>query len=209
MNLLDLCGITVPVAPRRDGRPGSVTLLAPVGQDHLIAGLAAEIHASAEITCGATGWPVPLAPAAAAEAGRGEMALAVVGAHMRGLPLNGELTGRGARFLRRAFTAPCYRFYALPGGPPYRPGLVRTAEGATIELELWALPETQVGGLLAGIPAPLGLGTVMLEDGSEVKGFLCESAGVADARDITATGSWRAFLAVETMGAASPVRSAG
>ncbi|MGP1256897.1 MAG: allophanate hydrolase [Kiloniellales bacterium] len=209
VNLLDLCGITVPVAARRDGRPGSVTLLAPVGQDHLIAGLAAEIHASAGVTCGATGWPVPPAPPAAAEVGRGEIALAVVGAHMRGLPLNGELTGQGARFLRRARTASCYRFYALPGGPPYRPGLVRTAEGAAIELEIWALPETQVGRLLARIPAPLGLGTVMLEDGSEVKGFLCESAGVMGARDITATGGWRAFLTAETIGAASPVRSTG
>lgn len=105
-----------------------------------------------------------------------EIALAVCGAHMSGLLLNGQLTGSGGRFLR---TAPVYRLQALAGGPPARPGLVRVAEGgAAVALEVWAIPRTVVDDLLAQIPAPLGLGRVALEDGSAVPGFLCEAAGL-------------------------------
>lgn len=116
---------------------------------------------------------------------------------MSGLPLNGELTRLGARLLGPARTAPCYRLYSLPGGPPHRPGLARTADGsgAPITLELWSVPEARLGTFLAGIPAPLGLGTVLLEGGEEVKGFICEPAGLADAQDITRFGGWRAYLA--------------
>ncbi len=195
VNLLDLCGIAVPTGPRDDGRPGSVTLLARAGEDHAVAGLGAALQAA----CSGTPAPQPVA----APVG-GEIALAVVGAHMRGLPLNGELTARGGRFLRRARTAPGYRLFALPGGPPERPGLVRAAGGGAIELEIWALPEEKVGSLLAGIPAPLGLGTLRLEDGCEVKGFLCETAGAEGAADITALGGWRAYLA-----AGAPIAQVG
>ncbi|MEQ9335513.1 allophanate hydrolase [Thalassobaculum sp.] len=195
VNLLDLCGIAVPVAPRSDGRPGGVTLLAAAGQDHAVAGLAAALHASAGVTCGATGHPAPAAPPATAGAGPDEFALAVVGAHMSGLPLNGDLTRLGGRFLRRTRTAPCYRLYALPGGPPHKPGLVRHDDGAAIELEVWALPERALGAFLRTVPAPLGIGTLTLEDGSPVKGFLCEAIGVREAADITVHGGWRSFLA--------------
>ena len=138
---------------------------------------------------------MPAAPPATAAAGPDEIALAVVGADMSGLPLNGDLTRPGARFLRRTRTAPCYRLYALPGGPPHKPDLVRHDQGAAIELEVWALPEQAFGAFLRTIPAPLGIGTLALEDGSPVKGFLCEAIGVRDATDITVHGGWRAFLA--------------
>lgn len=198
VNLLDLCGIAVPTDRRDDGRPGSVTLLARAGEDHAVAGLGAALEAACR------GMP---APRPAAEPASGEIALAVVGAHMRGLPLNGELTGRGGRFLRCARTAPGYRLFALPGGPPERPGLVREAGGGAVELEVWALPEERIGSLLAGIPAPLGIGTLRLEDGCEVKGFLCEAAGTEGAADITALGGWRGYLAAG--GPPPQVRSAG
>ncbi|TMV83742.1 hypothetical protein FGG78_22400 [Thioclava sp. BHET1] len=125
-----------------------------------------------------------------------EMVIAAVGAHMRDLPLNGELSSRGGRFLEESETAPLYRFYALAGGPPVRPGLLRvTSGGGAVRLELWALPRREVGDFLAGIPSPLGLGTLLLADGRKVTGFLVESWATEGARDITALGGWRAFLA--------------
>lgn len=196
VNLLDLCGIAVPVAPRADGRPGSVTVLAAAGQDHRAAALGRALHAAAGVAAGATGRPVPAAAAPdPAEEGPGEIALAVVGAHMSGLPLNRDLTARGGRFLRAARTASNYRLYALPGGPPHRPGLVRHDQGGAIEVEVWALPEAAFGGFMATVGAPLGIGTLHLEDGSAVKGFLCEAVAALDATDITVHRGWRAYLA--------------
>jgi allophanate hydrolase len=125
----------------------------------------------------------------------GEMAVAVMGAHMSGLPLNGQLTSRGGRFLEATTTAPEYRLYALPGGPPQRPGLLRTSPGAAIAVEVWALPMVEVGSFLAGIPSPLSLGQVRLADGRLVTGFLVEAAAVEGAEDVTGFCAWRAYLA--------------
>jgi allophanate hydrolase len=124
------------------------------------------------------------------------MELAVVGAHMSGLPLNEQLTSRGGIFLRKAATQPCYRLFALPGGEPKRPGLLQVGggEGVSIELEVWALPSETVGSFLAGIPAPLSIGTLRLADGTAPKGFLVEAAATADAEDVSGLGGWRAFL---------------
>jgi allophanate hydrolase len=198
VNLMDLCGIAVPVAARGDGRPGSVTLLARAGGDGLVAGLAEALHRDAGVTLGATGWPQPAGHASGPAATADEMVLAVVGAHMTGLPLNGALTSRGGRFLEATATAPAYRLHALAGGPPARPGLIRVDKGGTaIALELWALPKAMVGDFLATVPSPLSLGRVTLADGRVVTGFLVEQAGLTDARDISAHGGWRAFLAAE------------
>jgi allophanate hydrolase len=121
--------------------------------------------------------------------------VAVVGAHLSGEPLNHQLTGRGARLLHACRTAPCYRLYALSDSKPAKPGLVRADAGTAIELEIWEMPEPQFGSFVAGIPAPLGIGTVELDDGTSAKGFLCESYAVQDASDISSHGGWRAFLA--------------
>lgn len=192
VNLLDLCGIAVPTGDRPDGRPGGITVLAPAFRDSLAAGIAVGIEGG---RMGATGHlriPNPLP----ADALPDEIALAVCGAHMTGLPLNGELTALGARFLRACLTAPGYRLHALSGGPPRRPGLVRDPEeGAAIAVEVWALPRKALGAFVAGIPAPLCIGSVSLEDGSVVKGFLCETAGLSGASEITHLCGWRAFLA--------------
>jgi allophanate hydrolase len=195
VNLLDMCGIAVPVRHRGDGRPASVTLLAQAGQDGLVAGLAAAVQAEASMALGATGWPCPPMILRRPEASCDEIAVALVGAHMRGLPLNHEVTRLGGRFLFEGQTAADYRFYALAGGPPKRPGLVRAEQGAAIALEVWALPLAQFGRFMAGIPSPLGIGTIKLSTGEMVKGFLCETAGLTGAEEITALGGWRNYLA--------------
>ena len=194
VNLMDLCGIAVPTGPRRDGRPGSVTLLARAGQDAAAAALGLVLHAEAAPRLGATGHALPPAPRPLPAAGPGETAVALVGAHMSGLPLNGRITALGGRFLQEARTAPEYRLHALAGGPPARPGLLRVSEGgASIAVELWAMTAPALGALLAEIPSPLGLGCVRLEDGRTVTGFLVEAAGLGGATDITAHGGWRAY----------------
>lgn len=196
VNLLDMCGLAVPVPARDDGRPGSVTLLARAGQDAALAVTGMALERAGKRRLGATRWrfaPPPALPRAEAE----HITLAVCGAHMAGLPLNHQLTSRGGCFIAEARTSDAYRFYRLAGGPPFRPGLVRglPREGAPIALELWSLPLAEVGGFLAGIPSPLGLGTIELEDGRMVQGFLCEAAAVECAEDITALGGWRAHIA--------------
>jgi allophanate hydrolase len=195
VNLLNMCGLAVPTPPRRDGRPGSVTLLARAGLDHLLAASAAPIEAAGGRTLGATAWPFqpprqPVGPRP------GTITIAVCGAHMSGLPLNGDLVSRGATFLSTATTSEDYRFYALAGGPPFRPGLVRGAKGAgaPIALELWSMPLEAFGGFMRTIPSPLGIGTITLADGTKVQGFLCEGQAVETAQDITAMGDWRKFL---------------
>ncbi|WP_298984434.1 allophanate hydrolase [uncultured Roseibium sp.] len=208
VNLLDMCGLAVPVKPRSDGRPGNVTLLASAGRDGFLAAVGSRLEQMAPHTLGATGWALP-APADLQPApDTSEIAIAVCGAHMSGMALNGELTGRGGRFLKSAETSDAYSLFALAGGPPKRPGLVRgpAGSGAAIELEVWALPATEVGGFLAGIPAPLGLGTVDLSDSTSVTGFICEAAGVERAENISHLGSWRKFIASVT--AQQPVAAA-
>lgn len=123
--------------------------------------------------------------------------IAVVGAHMDGMPLNRDLVAIGAAFSRRTTTTGDYRFYALVGGPPYRPGLLRVADGqgAAIEIEVWLLTADGFGRFVAEIPAPLGIGTLRLADGSTPKGFLVEPQGVIGAEDITGFGGWRRYMA--------------
>ncbi len=205
VNLLDLCGITVPLGRRGDGLPGSITLLARAGEDQRSAALAAALQRASVLPLGATGWLLPAGEAAAEAPGPGEVALGLVGAHMSGLPLNGQVTGLGGRFLRQARTAATYRLYLLPGMPPQRPGLVYDPAGSAVALEVWALPEERLGALIARIPRPLGIGTLLLEEGAEIKGFLCEAGALAGAQEITRYGGWRAFLEAQaTSGPLTP-----
>lgn len=123
--------------------------------------------------------------------------IAVVGAHLTGLPLNHELVAQGGEFRRAAGTQPCYRLYALAGGPPRRPGLLRVGarDGASIATEVWALPADGFGRFVAAVPAPLCIGTLLLNDGTTPKGFLAEPEGLVGAEDITRYGGWRCYLA--------------
>jgi len=142
---------------------------------------------------GATRLPLPPATAPAGRAPRG-VRVAVCGAHLSGLPLNHQLTERGARLVRACRTAPHYRLYALAGFSPPRPGMLREGEGQPIEVEVWELSTDAFGSFVDGIPAPLGIGTVELEDGEQVKGFLCEPYATRGAQDVSHLGGWRAYL---------------
>lgn len=195
MNLLDYAAIAVPGGFRADGLPLGVTLFAPAHQDVPLLHLAERWQDSRAAPCG-TAEPAPATydTDAPAPASSGQVRVAVVGAHLSGLPLNHQLTSRGGRLVAATQTAPLYRFYALPDGK--RPGLIRVArDGAAVACEVWELPAATFGSFVAGIPEPLGIGTVTLADGSSASGFICEPIGVEGARDITVFGGWRAYLA--------------
>ena len=126
--------------------------------------------------------------------------LFVVGAHLSGMPLNRELTGPGGFLLRAAQTAPGYRLYALAGTVPPKPGMVYEPgfQGPGLAVEVWALPAAAFGAFVAAIPAPLGVGKITLDDGSQVTGFLCEAHALAGAEEITRFGGWSAYRAAQS-----------
>jgi allophanate hydrolase len=197
VNLLDLSALAVPTGFMQSGLPCGVTLVAPCGKDFALLTLGAKLHAVAVPNVGATEHSphqtgvLPDAKLFPSE----QIQVAVCGAHLSGLPLNGQLTSRGARLIKAVNSAPDYKLYALPGGPPFRPGMVRVASGgAAIAMEIWELPASKFGSFVAGIPSPLGIGTVKLEDGTSVQGFVCEAIATEGAEDITHHGGWRAFM---------------
>jgi allophanate hydrolase len=196
VNLLDLAALAVPGRWRADKRPAGVTVIGPRGSDATLAALGERLHAVADATLGASTARLPAARPRPNSAPSGWHELAVVGAHMSGLALNGELTRLGAVFLRAVQTEPLYRLFALPGGPPHRPGLLRVdeGEGVVVDVEVWALPPESFGGFVAAIPAPLGTGKLRLADGSRPTGFLVEAEGTRGARDISSFGGWRHYL---------------
>lgn len=195
VNLADCAALSLPAGWRADGLPFGITLIAPAWQDDALAELARRWQTHAPWTLGATGKACQPSTAGT-EVPPGYTRVAVVGAHLRGMPLNGQLTERHAHFVEQTFTASHYRLYALPGTTPPKPGLVRSSQGASIALELWDIPTHEFGSFVALIPAPLGIGTLTLQDGREVKGFICEGAAVEGAVDITHLGGWRAYIAL-------------
>lgn len=207
MNLLDYAAVAVPAGFQASGDaqglPWGVTLAAPAFKDVPLLRLADRFHrAQAALSLGATTATLADTPAITTtdlpkgSNTAGTVKVAVCGAHLSGLPLNWQLTQRGARLLGAVQSAPEYKFYALAGGPVQRPGMVRVAEGgAAIDMEVWELPAEHFGSFVDGIPAPLGIGKVKLADGSWVSGFVCEAIGVEGGTEITALGSWRAWLA--------------
>jgi allophanate hydrolase len=176
---------------RPSGLPFGISLIAPAFCDELICALGVAWERRLEERAGERGGGPPvLSPDRLVR-------LAAVGAHLSRQPLNRELGERGARLVRACRTTRAYRLYALPGTVPPKPGLVWVAgdEGAAIEVEVWEVGEAAFGSLVAAIPPPLAIGTVTLEDGEAVKGFLCETHAVAGAEDISGYGGWRAYLA--------------
>ncbi len=196
MNLLDYAATAVPAGFQNDGLPWGVTLFAPAFQDVPLLHLAAKLQRARVATAGAHGLPIAAAESVdAVPAKSGQVRVAVCGAHMSGLLLNSQLSSRAARLVAVTRSAPFYKLYALPGGPLARSGMIRREDGASIELEVWKLPATAFGSFVAGIPSPLGIGTVELADGSSVQGFVCEAYAAPGATDITKFGGWRAYLA--------------
>jgi len=175
VNLLDYCAVAVPAGFTRRGMPFGVTVIGRAFFDEPL------LRLSDSIQKASTGW----------------ISLGVVGAHLSGQPLNHQLTDRGAVFLRKDRTAEDYRFYALTNTKPAKPGLVREPgfEGPGIEIEIWSIHESQFGSFVAAVPPPLSIGTCVLRDGSQVKGFLCEPYALAGMPDITRFAGWRAYLA--------------
>ncbi len=196
-NLLDLAAVAVPCGFREDRLPAGITFLGPWGSDATLLSLGTAFHRRTGAPLGAGQWQHPPEGAAGPSAPDDSLLLAVVGAHLAGEPLNGQLTDRGARLVRTIRTSPDYKLVALAGTRPPKPGLLRIGkgEGSRIELEVWAMPPETVGSFLAGVPSPLSLGTVDLEDGTRVHGFLCEAHATAGAEDISSFGGWRAYLA--------------
>jgi allophanate hydrolase len=199
VNLLDLAAFAVPAAIDADGRPFGVTLLAPAGRDAELASLGAAFHASTGLALGALGARQPPLSLSVAPLRGGELAIAVVGAHLSGMPLNHELKALQGRFLEETATAPDYQLFAMENLKPAKPGLLRvaTASGKSIAVEIWALGEAAFGRFVASIPPPLAIGTLSLADGRQVKGFLGEPEAMKDARDISAFGGWRAYIAAK------------
>jgi allophanate hydrolase len=196
VNLLDYAALSVPSAIRPDGLPFGITLIGPCGSDWQLAELGQRYHHNTGLMQGSTGLPLPAPVAIAGIKTEARFKVAVVGAHLSGMPLNGQLVERSARLVQATTTAPHYRLFALPGTTPPKPGLQRTPQdGSAIALEVWDMPEQQIGSFLALIPPPLGLGKVELADGSWVTGFICEGHALQGAQDVTRYGGWRAYVA--------------
>jgi allophanate hydrolase len=174
-----------------------VTFLAPAGRDAQLASLGAAFHARTGLPLGALGVAQPPLGSLPPGLRSGEIAVAVVGAHLSGMPLNHELRALDARLLEGILTAPDYRLFALAGTVPAKPGLLRigAGEGAAIQVETWALSMEAFGRLVASVQPPLSIGTLTLADGRQVKGFLVEAEAVNGARDISNFGGWRAYVA--------------
>ena len=202
VNLLGWCALALPAGRTASGLPFGVTLIGPGAADVALADLGGRWErAQAAAGEGEAGeGEAGMAPPQASPATEACLPIAVVGAHLSGLPLNGQLAERRARLLRATRTAARYRLHALPGTTPPKPGLRRVGDdeaGASIEVEVWSLPQSEVGSFLALIPSPLGLGSIELEDGTRVHGFLCEGHALQAAPDISHFGGWRAFLATQ------------
>jgi len=194
VNFFGMSALALPFGFRPDGLPFGVTLVGRPNADRALLAFGARWQRALALPLGKTASKLPPAETDPVTV-EDRVSIAVVGAHMSGLPLNRELVELGGRLEHAGKTAPAYRFYALDGGPPHRPGMVRAATGgAAIELEVWSLPTDRLGAFARRIPAPLGLGTVTLANGERVLGFLCEAYATEGAHDITALGSWRAYL---------------
>ena len=185
VNLADLSALAIPAGSRADDLPFGVTLIGKTWADALLAEIGQTLLRTDTAASEDLSPPPPNAR---------EIAVTVVGAHLTGMPLNHQLTSRGARLLKATSTAATYRLYALANTTPPKPGLVFDPVGSAIAVEVWALPRAALADFLEEIPAPLGLGTLTLEDGATVTGFICEPRALEGAADVTAFGGWRAYI---------------
>ncbi len=197
VNLADCSALALPAAMRKDGLPFGITLIAPAWQDAALVKFGKVWQVNVDLNLGITNRKAPMLISKNIPPAN-YVRIAVVGAHLTGMPLNVQLQERNAIFVESAFTSNSYRLFALPNTTPPKPGLIRGKAGeigAEINVELWDVPLQYFGSFVALIPAPLGIGTLTLDDGREVKGFICEGAAVEGAADITHLGGWRAYIA--------------
>jgi len=193
-NLLDLSALAVPSNLRADGLPFGITLFGKRDADAYLAAIGNAFQRDVAGTLGKTAARLPAANEVRAPR-PGNILLSVVGAHLSGQPLNKQLTELSATLVRSCKTAAEYRLYALPNTVPPKPGLVRVSSGGSaIEVEVWELTPEAFGQFMKGVPAPMTIGTCILDDGSKVHGFGCEPIALEGATDITEFGGWRAYL---------------
>lgn len=196
VNLLDYAAISVPSSIRPDGLPFGVTFIGPCGSDWQLAELGQRFHHATDLTQGATGLPLPEPEPIAGLTTQAWVRVAVVGAHLSGMPLHHQLTERNARLIGEAKTASDYLLFALGNTQPPKPGLLRVAkgQGVPVALEIWEMSAAHFGTFVALIPSPLCIGTLQLDDGQSVHGFLCETQATLGAKDISRFGGWRAYI---------------
>ena len=200
VNLLDYAALSVPSSIRPDGLPFGITFIGPCASDLQLAELGQRYHQQTGLKLGATGEALPPPEAIPGMVEAAPVALvqvAVVGAHLSGMPLNWQLTQRSARLVRTCRTAAQYQLFALPNSQPPKPGMLRVPadKGHAIEVEIWEMADTNYGSFVALIPSPLGIGTLRLEDGTQVQGFLCEHEALVHAQNISHLGGWRNYMA--------------
>ena len=186
VNLLDMAAIAVPAGGRGNATGFGITLIGPAGSDGALMAAAEHYLARADL---------PALPPLDLEGKMEKVKLAVVGAHLKDMPLHWQLTSREAEFVGAFQTAPTYRLYAMADSTPPKPALVHSEDGGAIAVEVYELDVTAFGSFVAEVPAPLAIGTVVLDDGSSVKGFVAEPRATAGAQDITELGGWRAYIA--------------
>lgn len=191
-NLADLSALALPAGFRADGLPHGISLIAPAWHDAALARFGRLWQTSINLPMGATGQSLIDQPQSHKDAY--SVLVAVVGAHLTGMPLNFQLTSRNAVLIESCRTASCYRLYALANTTPPKPGLAKSDSGQPILVELWQMPLARFGEFVAEIPPPLGIGNLLLDDGRTVKGFICEAYALAGAVDITDFGGWRAYI---------------
>ncbi|MBB4192143.1 allophanate hydrolase [Rhizobium aethiopicum] len=197
VNLLDCAAIAVPAGFDADDHlPAGVTLIGPAFTDDALAAFADAMHRAANAGMGKDRLSAIPEASRVPPADDGLVPIVVVGAHLTGMPLNHELTRPGGRRIRSCRTAPDYRLFVLPGTVPPKPGLIREPgfDGTGLEVEVWKVTPEAFGRFVQNIPAPLGIGKVTLDDGSQISGFLCEAHAIEGAREITELGGWRAYV---------------
>lgn len=178
-NLVDLAGLSIPV-PAPSLVPLSATLYGRAWSDERLLAVAADVLA------------VPLPSAASPQ--ELSIPLVVAGAHLKGQPLEWQLTNLDAVWRETTHTASTYRLFALDGAPPKKPGVIFDPEGSSLEVDVWDLTPAALGTFLTMVPAPLALGTVTLEDGRELTGFVCEPRALDGAIEVTSFGGWRGYI---------------
>ena len=196
MNLLDYAAIAIPAGFDKDEFPFGVTLFSDAFTDYDLLEQATNLLNGKHIKMGATDFEwVPKQLPDVSKKTEDTIDIAVCGAHLSGMPLNHQLTDDNAKLIKATKTEASYKLYALAGGPPLRPGLVKDSNnGKSIEVEVWRMPLSKFGKFMINIPAPLGIGKAILEDGEEVNSFICESYGIVDATDVTEFGGWRNYI---------------
>jgi allophanate hydrolase len=185
VNLLDMAAVAVPAGSRSNATGFGITLIGPADSDLGLLDAAESYIAAAEL---------PDPPPLDLEGKMERVKLAVVGAHLKDMPLHWQLTSREAKFVDAVETAPTYRLYAMANSVPPKPALVYSDDGAAISVEVYELDVAAFGSFVAEVPAPLAIGTVTLADGTSVKGFVAEPRAVTGAADITHLGGWRAYI---------------